>query len=385
MNSFENPYANKSFESDVQLVHTLALIRSEKIGPVSFFDLIAKHGSPIEAHKVLIEKYKNSDRKICGIDEAEKELAQTKKFGGVIISIFSEAYPRILANIADAPPVITCRGKWQNLNEINSVAVVGARNASALARKFADRLGTDLAKNNITVTSGLARGIDFSAHSGALLNTGSILPTIGVIAGGIDNVYPKENAKLYDEMAEKGFIISENAFGSSPKADSFPRRNRIISGLSLITVLVEAAVKSGSLITARFAAEQGREVACVPGFPLDPRSGGTNMLIKNGAALIENSADVLNLLKDISLVAIPQKSNLRVVPEVMQEEIFVEQKPSKVANDVLLSNLSTTPITVDELVKILGTNIADLNSILIEYEMEGKVQRHAGGKVSKLI
>jgi DNA processing protein len=385
--SFENPHENINFASENELPYIVALIRSEKIGPISFYDAITKYGSPKNAYSALQEKAKSSNRKVCSIDDAKKEIEQSLKNKAKIISAFSSEYPRILANINDAPPVITCKGNWQKLNEANGIAIVGARNASALARKLSETFASELAAQNLCVVSGLARGIDFAAHNGALKMSGGILPTIGVIAGGIDNIYPKENAKLYEEIAEKGVIISENALGALPKTESFPRRNRIISGLSCITILVEAALKSGSLITARFANEQGREVACVPGFPLDPRSGGTNMLIKNGANLVENTEDILAIYNSISNSYIPRtpKVNVNKVQQEMELPSTVQHQAVQTNADEILNNLSTTPISVDELVKQTGANVAELNSTLLEYELEGKITRHAGGKYSKVV
>lgn len=389
---FENPHLSQNNSSDFELVNTLALIRSASIGPISFYDLISKYKTPSIAYSELTEKYKKSGKKICTLDDAKIEIEKTQKYGAKIISVFSEQYPKILANIADAPPIISVLGKAELLQQnLNCVAMVGARNASALAMKFAEITARDLAKNNLCIASGLARGIDFAAHKGALAEKAqTLLPTIAVIAGGIDNIYPKENEKLYKQISENGVIISENIFGAAPKADSFPRRNRIISGLSLVTILIEAAIKSGSLITAKFAAEQGREVACVPGFPLDPRSGGTNMLIKNGANLIENANDVLQILQNLpmdfsSQISAPTKTNLFSKNNI-EPDLFEPAKPSSnkiiSSNDIFLENLSANPVHIDEIIKQTQLSAAQVNSLLMEFEMEGKITRHAGNKVS---
>jgi DNA processing protein len=416
MLNFKNPFfseneppefARENFaKKDFELLNTIAIIRSSNIGPVSFFELIKKYKTPSEAYIALTEKYKVSGKKVCSINDAEKELEKTTKFGAKIISVFSKEYPTILANIPDAPPILSVIGKTEFLQkDLNCIAMVGARNASALAMKFAEILAKDLSKQNLCIASGLARGIDFAAHKGALSIKENAFATIAVIAGGIDNIYPKENEKLYKQIAENGVIISENIFGAAPKADSFPRRNRIISGLSLVTILVEAAIKSGSLITAKFAAEQGREVACVPGFPLDPRSSGTNMLIKNGAYLIENANDVLQILQGLPIdfaeyFSKESKPKTSHKFENLNNDLFAEtildkpqnlQKNDNLQNDGLqndnqqnsfLENLSANPVHIDEIIKQTNLSAAEVNSLLMEFEMEGKITRHAGNKVS---
>lgn len=436
--NFQNPFfseneppefARETFaKKDFELINIIAIIRSTGIGPVSFYDLIKKYKTPSQAYIALCEKHKNLGKKTYSLNEAEKELEKTAKFGAKIISVFSKHYPTILANIPDAPPILSVLGQANFLQKnLNCVAMVGARNASALAMKFAEIVAKDLSKQNLCIASGLARGIDYATHRGALSIKENPFSTIAVIAGGIDNIYPKENEKLYKQIAENGVIISENIFGAAPKADSFPRRNRIISGLSLVTILVEAAIKSGSLITAKFAAEQGREVACVPGFPLDPRSSGTNMLIKNGAHLIENSKDVIEILqglpvdfseRNFDLNNLNKQKNKIVnlnsdlffddleINENSENIIKINAKNSNsknsdsknsnsknlksenlnaelnAGNADFLDFLSANPVHIDEIIKQTNLSAAVVNSLLMEFEMDGKITRHAGNKVS---
>lgn len=286
--------------SDAERLDWLQLCRSGGVGPRTFLKLLRRFGSArggIEALPRLAREAGGEDRwRPCRRDEAEAELAAIEALGCRLIAHGEPDYPERLAEIADPPPVITVCGQAELLPR-PSVAIVGARNASANGRMLARHLAHDLAESGLVVISGLARGIDTAAHEGALAGSG---PTIAVIASGIDVPYPAENALLMAQIGESGAVLTERPVGAVPQARHFPRRNRLISGLSLGVVVVEAAPQSGSLITARLAAEQGREVMAVPGSPLDPRHRGTNQLLRDGATLIETADDVRAALGPIA-------------------------------------------------------------------------------------
>jgi DNA processing protein len=303
--------------NDAQRLAWLRLCRTENIGPITFKKLIARYGTPSAALDALPELAARRGKrgyKAYAISAAEQELEKIKKAKAEMLCLGDALYPPLLAKIDDAPPVITFRGRSDLLLQ-PGIAIVGARNASLPGRRMAEILAKELClrqsesgeqrerslshtpsappRSGFSIISGMARGIDTAAHQSALTANGG---TIAVLAGGVDVVYPQENQKLYDDIAERGVIVAENPPGYPPTNRDFPRRNRIISGLSLATIIVEAAVKSGSLITAEYALQQGREVMAVPGSPMDPRAGGTNKLIKDGAQLIENAEDVISCL-----------------------------------------------------------------------------------------
>ncbi len=274
----------------------LRLSRSENVGPITFRQLLTRFDSAGAALDALPELARRGGIKrkikICGKPAAEQEMAALTKAGCSLIASCEPGYPRPLAALPDAPPLIAVRGR-AHLLERPTVAVVGARNGSANGIRFTETLARDLAGHGLLIASGLARGIDAAAHRGALEGG-----TVAVMAGGVDIVYPKENAALYDEIAERGVLLSEIRLGTQPQARHFPNRNRIVSGLARAVVVIEATLRSGSLITARLAGEQGREVLAVPGHPLDPRARGTNKLIREGAVLVESADDVLDALAE---------------------------------------------------------------------------------------
>ncbi|MDX1580042.1 MAG: DNA-processing protein DprA [Alphaproteobacteria bacterium] len=353
------------------------LIRSENVGPVTFRQLLQRYGSASEALRALPELAKRGGRKkpirICPAGEAEKELAAASAFGAEAVFWGTPDYPRPLSVISDAPPVFFARGHLHLLQK-TSIAMVGARNASAAGVRFARDLSAALGAKGFVVTSGLARGLDAAAHEGALA-TG----TIAVVAGGLDIVYPPENQALYDRLCEEGLVVAEQPFGTRPQARHFPRRNRIISGLSHGVVVVEAASRSGSLITASYAAEQGREVFAVPGSPLDPRHKGTNKLIRDGAILTESAEDVADVL-------MPQ---LERPFEEPGEDLFTAgpsgdptSDDMEAARTVLGEKLGPTPVEIDELIRQTGLTPALVLTILLELELAGRLDRHAGHKVS---
>jgi DNA processing protein len=349
----------------------LRLIRSENVGPVTFRQLITRFGNGRAALDALPDLARRGGRpslRIATAAQAEAEIAAVERFGGRMLFWSLAPYPRLLAEIDDAPPVIAVRGHVTLLDR-PTVAMVGARNASAAAIRFARGMAADLAAEGVVVVSGLARGIDAAAHTGALDGG-----TIAVIAGGLDVVYPPENADLHDRLFAQGLVIAEQPLGIEPQARHFPRRNRIISGLSLGVVIVEAAPKSGSLITARFGAEQGREVMAVPGSPLDPRAQGCNLLIREGATLVQSAADVLEALRPIA----PHMS--------APAETFFNEPVALDADDAdraaIVCLLSPVPVPVDELISQSGLPSATVQTVLLELEIAGRLVRHAGGRVA---
>lgn len=307
---------------------------------------------------------------------AERELAALARLGARLVCWGEPGYPPMLAAIEDAPPVLTLLGR-DALPAAPIVAIVGARNASANGRRLAHELAAGLGEAGVVVASGMARGIDAAAHGGALA-TGSI----AVVAGGVDIVYPEENRGLYQALARDGAIVAELPLGIEPQARHFPRRNRIISGMALGVVVVEAAAKSGSLITARFALEQGREVFAVPGSPLDPRSRGANDLLRNGATLTETAADIVTQLGPLLHGAPPAR------PPAPQRELpLAPTAPVMVDGDsglaLILEKLSPTPVAVDELVRQCQLSAAAVATLLLELELAGRIERHPGNLVSR--
>ena len=305
---------------------------------------------------------------LCTRDQAEREIASVEKLGAKWLVLGQGLYPRLLAELEDAPPLLIAKG---NLNQLDqqAVAIVGARNASAAACRFARGLAHDLGQHDLVVVSGLARGIDSSAHDGAL-ETG----TIAVVAGGIDVFYPPENEERQKTLYERGLVIAEMPPGTEPRARHFPYRNRIIAGIGGGTVVVEAAPRSGSLITARLAAEAGREVMAVPGSPLDPRAQGCNQLIRDGATLIQNAADVVEAIR------VPM-SQVRSVPAPAPYEP-AQQLNGDHALGAVEELLGPSPVPVDEIIRLSGAPSGAVQMALLELDLAGRLDRHAGNKVS---
>jgi len=358
----------------------LRLIRTENVGPLTFHQLLQRFGSAAAALEELPRAAERGGRRrpiaVATRSAAERELAALAKVGGRLIAWGEPEYPTALAALEDAPPLISVKGDVALL-ERRAVAIVGARNASANGRRFAREIAAELGREGLLIVSGLARGIDAAAHQGSLA-TG----TLAVVAGGVDVVYPEENQGLYDAIIERGAIIAELPVGTEPKAKHFPRRNRIISGTALGIVVIEAALKSGSLITARFALEQGREVLAVPGSPLDPRCRGTNDLIRRGAALVESAEDVLNALSgQLSSPAAERRQVLRQEPVSYG---FIEEKDIDRDRARLLEALGPSPVPVDELVRQCQLSAAIVTTLLLELELAGRLERHPGHQVSLL-
>jgi DNA processing protein len=351
----------------------LRLIRSANIGPVTFLHLLARFGSAqaaLDAIPDLAARGGGRVPRIASQAEVEREMAAVARLGARYLFLGEGAYPPLLAELEAAPPALIAKGDLALL-EKPAIAIVGARNASAAACRFARGLAQTLGEAGTLVVSGLARGIDSAAHDGALA-TG----TVGVIAGGIDIVYPPENEARQQAVAERGLLIAEMPPGTEPRARHFPYRNRIIAGLAAGTVVIEAAPKSGSLITARLAADYGREVMAVPGSPLDPRAQGCNLLIREGATLIQNADDVLEAVSPSSIRPAPKPGRVRELQA--QAPADADEAERRTIADLL----GPTPVPVDELIRQSGLAPALVPTILLELELAGRLERHAGGKVS---
>lgn len=358
----------------------LRLMRSENVGPITFFQLLRRFGSAAAALAALPELAKRGGRRrpvqICPSAAAERELSRLEALGAQLLVHGGPGYPPALAAIDDAPPLLALLGSG-HLLERPAIAVVGARNASANGRSLARRVAAELAAERFLVVSGLARGIDAAAHVGALEHG-----TAAVLAGGIDVVYPPENQQLYEEVAARGALLSELPPGTEPQARHFPRRNRLISGLSLGVLVVEAAPRSGSLITARLALEQGREVMAVPGSPLDPRARGCNALIRQGAALVEMAEDV----RDALAGALRRPLEERRVAEYEGSEAAAgaagaDEDTLAAARSEVLGLLSTAPVAVDEVIRQCQFSPAVVSTVLLELELAGRCERHPGNRV----
>lgn len=349
----------------------LRLLRSANIGPITYRHLIARFGtaeSALDALPLLAARGGGNAPRIADAGAVRREIAQVEKLGARHLFIDDPDYPLLLAELESAPPALIVRGSVA-LARRNCVAMVGARNASAAACRFARQLALGLVDAGVTVVSGLARGIDTAAHNGALAGG-----TIGVIASGIDIAFPPENAELQERVARDGLLLAEQPPGTEPLARFFPSRNRIIAGLAIGTVVVEAVPRSGSLITARIAAEAGREVMAVPGSPLDPRAQGCNLLIREGATLVQSVDDILEAIRpiDAHVVRAPVRS--------------FEGPPPADASDAerrqIGALLGPVPVAVDELIRQSGVGAAVVQMILLEFELAGRLDRHAGGRVS---
>ena len=362
--------------SDAQRHTWLRLSRTQNVGAVTFAQLIERYGSAdaaLEALPSLVKRGGGERVRIPTTDDIDREIVALHRLGGRMLASCEPEFPRGLAADDAPPPIISVLGHVTILQR-EIVAIVGARNASALGRKFASTLARDLAGAGLVVVSGLARGIDTAAHEGALPGG-----TCAVVAGGVDNIYPPENATLYERIRNEGCVVSEMPLGQSPQARHFPRRNRIISGLSRGVVIVEAAEGSGSLITANYALEQGREIFAVPGSPLDPRAKGTNRLLREGATLVETAEDVLAGLRPIlgRDFAEPDRPEPRVPSPVR----LSDEEANRIRACVEEA-LGPAPVEVDELVRSCNSSVSAVLSVLLEMELAGRVARHSGNRVS---
>lgn len=354
----------------------LRLSRTETVGAITARRLLARFGDPGTALEALPDLARRGGRKrpprIPPLAAIEDEISTANRLGIRYVALDDPEYPTALKAIEDAPPVLTLRGAAA-LPSRAGVAMVGARNASLNGRRLAEHWARGLGEAGFLIVSGLARGIDTAAHAGSV-ETG----TIAVVAGGADVIYPKENAGLYERILETGTIVSEYPPGAEPVARHFPQRNRIISGLSRAVVVIEAAQRSGSLISARLASEQGREVLAAPGSPLDSRAHGTNALIRHGATLVQSIEDILeSLAPEFDLARIPQQ------PDLLAEEH--DETVPETLHEALLAHLGPSPSSVDELIRACQVTAAMARSALMEMELAGRIQTHPGNRVSLIV
>lgn len=363
--------------SEAERLDWLRLARTQNVGPVTFAELIRRYDNPGKALEALpgiaARAVRGKGVDIPPMAAIEKELDAARRYGARIVASCEPDFPHLLRSLDPPPPVLTLLGNAA-LGEAPACAIVGARNASAAGRKIAREMAAGLGKAGFTIASGLALGIDGEAHA-ASLATG----TIAVLGGGIDHLYPPQHERLYAEIAEKGLIVSEMPFGHKARAQDFPRRNRIITGLARGTVVVEAAERSGSLISARVAGEQGREVMAVPGSPLDPRAAGTNNLIRNGAALVRHAGDVLEVLAALPplFVAAPPAGGY-------DPELSGDAPPeSEIAR--VREALSPHAMPLDEIARAAGLSAARTGAILMELELAGEAVTFPGGMAARAV
>lgn len=366
-----------------KILDYIQLINSANIGPVTFYKLLRQYGSAEAALAAL-----PAGRRTFSRSAAQKEFELARRQNTRLLAFDDPEYPENLRAAEDAPPVIYVRGQINCLRQPLSLSIVGARNASLNGRKLASQISCELTSQGIMIVSGMARGIDTAAHKGAMFALNRSGSTVAVLGTGIDIAYPAENQKLCEQIAGQGAVISEFPLGTEPSAGNFPRRNRIVSALTDGTLVVEASLHSGSLITARLALEQGRDVFAVPGFPTDERSADPNKLIKDGAFLVENAEDILNVLSADARRKIPR------TPRPVQTDLFVKplDKESKTADipdtaspdreTDILSLLTPAGVYVDELIRVSGLDSAAVSLRLLELEMEGRIERQVGNKVA---
>ena len=351
----------------------LRLARTENVGPVTFRNLIARFGAASAALEELPRlAARGGGKNFIVADESDtaREIESLAKRGGRLIASCEPDYPHGLKALEAPPPVISVLGH-PHLLQKEMIAIVGARNASALARKFADTLSRELGFAGLVVVSGLARGIDTSAHEAALA-----VGTVAVLAGGVDIIYPPENEKLYAAIRNQGVILSEMRLGEAPQARHFPRRNRIISGLARGVVVVEAAEKSGSLITAQCALDQGREIFAVPGSPLDPRAKGANRLIKEGATLTESAEDILSVLAPMLGGGFREPETS--APSPSSDGLDAEADRIRAAVE---EALGPAPVEIDELIRQIRAPAAAVLTVILELELAGRCIRQPGNRV----
>lgn len=363
--------------SAAQRLNWLRLIRSENVGPATFRDLLRHFGSALAALDALPDFAPRMGKpiRVASVAEAEAELESLAALGARLVTIGDPDYPQWLRAIDAAPPLLAMRGGDAALMERPMIALVGARNASVAGRKMASIIARDLGGADFVIASGLARGIDAAAHEAALTSG-----TIAAFAGGIDRVYPPEHAALAERiLAAGGALISEMPFGWEPRARDFPRRNRLVSGMAAGVVVVEAALRSGSLITARLAGQQGRVVCAVPGSPLDPRAAGSNGLIKEGAHLVTDGRDVIDVVG-------PMLGRVIAPPPAWSEDepSDTEERPTPGDDEraVLIEALGPVPTSIDDIIRFTGLHASVVQTLLLKLELTGRLARHAGQRVS---
>lgn len=365
-------------QSYEQLTDWVQLINSENIGPVTFYKLLDIYK---DAATALAELPKFPKYTIYPRDLAKREVEKAQKSKIEIITRLSPFYPESLKHIEDAPPVLYLAGNPHLLQNPLSLSIVGARNASINGRKTASKIAYDLTNSGILIISGMARGIDSAAHKGAMYANNQQGATLAVLGTGVDVIYPSENKALYQQILQNGAIISEFPLGSEAQSSNFPRRNRIVSALSMGTLVVEATLHSGSLITARLALEQGKDIFAIPGSPQDARALGPNKLIKDGATLVENADDILQALQLNN-----QKQIIQYVDKLQKNADIPQMSlPDTTPADVktsLLENINREGVYVDELIRISGLNASEVSLELLELELSGRIERQTGNKVA---
>ncbi|RWO09139.1 MAG: DNA-protecting protein DprA [Mesorhizobium sp.] len=362
--------------SDRQRLSWLRLIRTPNVGAATFRDLINRFGSAETALEMLPELMVSGGARkavrIPTVAEAEAELETARRAGARFVGIGEADYPPLMKSMDHPPPLLAVKGEGA-VFRLPAVAIVGARNASLAGIKMARTLAAELGRDGFGIVSGLARGIDTAAHQGSLASG-----TIGVLAGGLDLPYPPENAALCNEIAERGgAIISEMPFGWQPRAQDFPRRNRLVAGAALGLVVVEAALRSGSLISARLAGEMGRLVFAVPGSPLDPRAAGANALLKDGATLVTEAADITGAIAPLVGKLAPRTPLLEEPPD-----FSATPPPGEDDRAGVIEALGPTPVAIDEIIRHTGLHPAQVFMVLLELDLAGRLERHAGGNVS---
>ena len=363
----------------------LRLARSENVGAATHRSLIARYGSAANALEAIPDLATRGGLRrrirLCSHEEAEREIDAGEKLGARLLTLDDADFPELLAAIDPPPPVLWSLGPAPTRLDCKALAVVGARNASSLGERFAAHFSQEAVAAGFTVVSGLARGVDAAAHRGALAaeQGRTDAPTAAVLAGGVDHIYPAQNEALYGAIRERGAIFSEAPIGLEPAARHFPRRNRLIAGLALGVLVVEAAERSGSLITARLATEQGREVMATPGHPFDPRAAGANALLREGATLVRHIDDALEALGPQLRAPLPprQGSLLEDAPQAQP------QQDVDAAREALLQRLSPSPIAIDDLFRSAGLEARDGAAALLELELAGLAEREPGGMVRR--
>ncbi len=372
------------------IIDCIQLINSENIGPVTFFKLLQEYGSVKNALAMLPKLKKFS---LFSRSAAEVELAKAEEKGVRILTFDDDEYPDNLKQIDDAPPLLYVLGRSDILNSELSLAIVGSRNASINGRKTASRIAYDLTNYGVTIISGMARGIDSAAHKGAMYAQQQKGTTIAVLGTGVDVPYPKENSALYEQILQNGAIVSEFPLGTQPQATNFPRRNRIVSALSKGTLIVEAATNSGSLITARLALEQGKDIFAIPGAPNDERASGPNKLIKEGAVLVENAEDILSVLSSSCQKKIKKESAFSLNNFAEKNEFVSSLKTKKTDTELcaeseektkIIDYISFDGVYVDEVIRACGEDASLVALELLELEMSGVIIRLPGNKVARL-
>lgn len=363
-------------------INRLRLFRSENVGAVTFRVLINHFKTAENALKALPERASKGglkkSLKVCSREDAEKEIDAVQKIGGRFLFLGQSEYPETLAEIPDAPPVLSVLGN-ASLLTTSHVAVVGTRNASINGKNMARHISADLVRNGYSIVSGLALGIDAAAHEGALYAANENASTTAVLGTGVNIPYPEQNKRLYEQIKEKGVLISEFPFGTKPHPSNFPRRNRIISGLSVGLAVIEATLRSGSLITANKALEQGRDVFAVPSSPLDPRAAGANHLIKSGAPLIESAQDIIDILASSTPFTMSEIEDVRSFENSISSRPMTE--PTDKDRTDILSLLDGSPIEIDMLIRETGLPADVISVLLVELELAGQIERLPGNKI----